>query len=347
MSEIYHPITLHNIPNDFENEINDMLSKGSFIKKNGLTIEQSDDDDWIGDSGIFIKLVEEPKKLIIKSDDENDFKSQINTLIETGWKQNEDSYDLIDGVYSKELAYGNYNFYPYNKIRLDIQTCSASDNYSSRNFSNYKSEHLVSIGYKIIDEMTLESYYQRYDQNNDYVFWKFKIFFWDYNDQSFKNNLIEKHDYSDDGEIINKKFYINGERHGIWEKFDTNGMLQYKGEYRDGEKVGIHEKYYKGKLIEKENYLNGLLDGPYFFDYVNVPDSNIGGERQKGQYKNGKEYGKWEIYKYPSPTSMNLYKEAFIIYHYNNGILDGPFSIAHDGIIKEKGHYENGKKIIN
>ena len=47
----------------------------------------------------------------------------------------------------------------------------------------------------------------------------------------------------------------NGERHGYWEVYYSNGQLWFKGHYNNGEEVGYWEDYYNGKLRIKELYV--------------------------------------------------------------------------------------------
>ena len=47
----------------------------------------------------------------------------------------------------------------------------------------------------------------------------------------------------------------NGNQHGYWESYYSNGQLAYKGHYNDGNRHGYWETYWSdGKLISKGNF---------------------------------------------------------------------------------------------
>ena len=65
-------------------------------------------------------------------------------------------------------------------------------------------------------------------------------------------------EYYSDGELDNRGSYLNGNLDGIWEFFHENGKLWSKGMYKNDKEEGIW-KYYKedGELYKKELYKNG------------------------------------------------------------------------------------------
>ena len=79
-------------------------------------------------------------------------------------------------------------------------------------------------------------------------------------------------------------FDENGNKHGYWEWYHTNGQLHYKGNYVNGNKHGYFESYWdNGELNYKGNYVNGKEHG-----YFEVYWSN-GKLWYKGFYDMGKE----------------------------------------------------------
>jgi antitoxin component YwqK of YwqJK toxin-antitoxin module len=54
----------------------------------------------------------------------------------------------------------------------------------------------------------------------------------------------------------------NGNPHGYWERYYSNGNLGYKGNYVDGKQHGYWESYYyNGNLAYKGNYVDGNRHG--------------------------------------------------------------------------------------
>jgi antitoxin component YwqK of YwqJK toxin-antitoxin module len=48
----------------------------------------------------------------------------------------------------------------------------------------------------------------------------------------------------------------NGERHGYWEDYYSNGQLAYKGNYVNSNRHGYWEVYYNnGQLVNKTYYI--------------------------------------------------------------------------------------------
>ena len=61
-----------------------------------------------------------------------------------------------------------------------------------------------------------------------------------------------------------------GERHGPWEAYYSNGNLGYKGNYINNKLHGPWEKYYRnGELKYKVNYVNDKLHGLLEYYYRN------------------------------------------------------------------------------
>ena len=50
------------------------------------------------------------------------------------------------------------------------------------------------------------------------------------------------------------------EQEGLWEYFDEEGRLSYRGNYKEGKKQGIWEEFDEGgNLTRAEEYKDGVL----------------------------------------------------------------------------------------
>jgi antitoxin component YwqK of YwqJK toxin-antitoxin module len=79
-------------------------------------------------------------------------------------------------------------------------------------------------------------------------------------------------------------FDEKGNRHGYWERYWSNGKLDFKGNYVNGNRHGYFESYYdNGQLYYKGNYVNGKEHGYWESYYSN------GQLDYKGFYDMGKE----------------------------------------------------------
>lgn len=96
---------------------------------------------------------------------------------------------------------------------------------------------------------------------------------------------LEKSKYEIES-ILNQKnsYYLPvSNRHGVWEEYDSKGVLKERGSYIHGKKNGQWESYYNGFLTSMYNFTNGLRDGE--FVEFNWHWAYIW---KKGEYKNGK-----------------------------------------------------------
>ena len=95
------------------------------------------------------------------------------------------------------------------------------------------------------------------------------------------------------GKIIEEGVFYLGGKHARWEKYNAEGILLdkvkwYRGWPKEGEVT-----YYdveKQKVREMKPYLDGKLEGMYFFFY---PSGKI---KIKGAYKNNIQFGLWTEY---------------------------------------------------
>jgi antitoxin component YwqK of YwqJK toxin-antitoxin module len=161
--------------------------------------------------------------------------------------------------------------------------------------------------------------------------------------------------YSQDGSLLSKYNYVNGQLNGEIETFYEDnwggkGFLKEKGSYLTGKKDGFwEENYSSGRPKSKINYSNGILNGSYVTLYEEPNDTH-----EKGNYINGKKDGEWTtVSKY-----INDYNNELIVYvsigSYFNGekigkwseseIVGGDYSEEDSKLITSKGSYKNGKK---
>ncbi len=150
-------------------------------------------------------------------------------------------------------------------------------------------------------------------------------------------------EYYKNGKIKSKGKYKDGKRIDEWEYYFANEQMQQKGKYlkdekptglwiwyyndgsilreesfRKGKEDGMmHEYTQNGKIITKGEYIDGLKDGPWFYE--------MGDHIEEGNYLDGQKNGLW-------------------VYHYTNGKInfEGNFR---DGVEdgKHKFYYGNGK----
>ena len=75
-----------------------------------------------------------------------------------------------------------------------------------------------------------------------------------YNEQGNPHGYWEV--YWSNGQLSYKGNYVNGKEHGYWEVYYDNGQLSYKGNFVDGKQNGYWVYYhYNGKLIDKTYYI--------------------------------------------------------------------------------------------
>ena len=115
--------------------------------------------------------------------------------------------------------------------------------------------------------------------------------------------------------------------------FTRKGTLESKGYLLGKKRVGTWEYYFpSGKLMSKEQYKNGVLDGELINYY---PDGVI---TEKSNYKNGLLHGTSQKY---SSRSILIEEVAFL-----NGKPNGVAKYFElNGNLKETGVYKNGKRV--
>jgi antitoxin component YwqK of YwqJK toxin-antitoxin module len=112
-----------------------------------------------------------------------------------------------------------------------------------------------------------------------------------------------------------------GNKHGYWEEYYENGVLELKGIYINGQRDGIWETYHEnGQLYYKSNFINGIRNGIFEHYYDNGQLYRIGyftEERYNGNIESYYKDGKLES----KISYLNGVKHGSQKYYFNNGIL--------------------------
>jgi antitoxin component YwqK of YwqJK toxin-antitoxin module len=151
-------------------------------------------------------------------------------------------------------------------------------------------------------------------------------------------------EYHETGELKAEGEYVNGVKIGVWTFYHPNGKTDQKGKYdKKGRPIGDWKWYYddgsllreetytdglrngmmteydvKGNIITKGEYIDGLKEGPWFFELEDY--------REDGVYKADLRDGVWK-HTYTSNKNTR-FEGAFL-----NGVPDGMHVY----------YYENGK----
>ena len=72
-------------------------------------------------------------------------------------------------------------------------------------------------------------------------------------------------EYTASGQLLTIGYFKNGLRHGLFELWDRNGYISYRGLYLEGYREDVWENYYyEGRLISRFQCMNGKLHGPCY-----------------------------------------------------------------------------------
>jgi antitoxin component YwqK of YwqJK toxin-antitoxin module len=137
-----------------------------------------------------------------------------------------------------------------------------------------------------------------------------------------------------DGERINQYNVETGLKDGLWETYHTNGKLDSKIGYKNGDYEGIYQTFHiNGKIQYDGQTKNGEFDGLWKQYYITGQLKNI------GEYNDSKSTGIWKWY-YPFNDQLEH------IWYYIDGRLDGlAIDFYMNGNIWKKHIYDMGKKI--
>lgn len=148
--------------------------------------------------------------------------------------------------------------------------------------------------------------------------------------------------YHPDGRTVKRQGSIrNDELNGEIKEYAVNGNLQYKATLLNGKKHGGYEVRddITGKLLEKGNYSDDLLDGTViYYDHEQETEEHltfVSGIKNgmytyrigpilatKGQFLHDKPHGKWEYF-VQNKEETKVILASYV--YYNQGKKDGPF----------------------
>jgi antitoxin component YwqK of YwqJK toxin-antitoxin module len=75
-----------------------------------------------------------------------------------------------------------------------------------------------------------------------------------YNENGQPHGLWEY--YYSNGKLCYKGTYVNGQHHGLWEHYYSNGQLCYKGTCVNGKRYGLWKYYNEDGTIKKQIFLS-------------------------------------------------------------------------------------------
>jgi len=99
-----------------------------------------------------------------------------------------------------------------------------------------------------------------------------------------------------DGKLKRLSHYQFGKKEGLEITYGSNGNIEYKKLYKDHKKDGVEEAYYDdGSLRYSWPFKNGKMHGMKI-TYENGREGVRGKISSKGEYKDGKQDGRWISY---------------------------------------------------
>lgn len=87
-------------------------------------------------------------------------------------------------------------------------------------------------------------------------------------EETYRNGILHGPSrlYYPEGGIVELKFYQDGILEGNWEKYDEQGNVRLKGNYKAGDKNGSLTVYGpKGQVLTRGKYTEGHLDGEWTY----------------------------------------------------------------------------------
>lgn len=97
--------------------------------------------------------------------------------------------------------------------------------------------------------------------------------------------------YNEDGQRINKEFYIEGKRYGTWTIYHDNGKPAEERNWENDIEQGPFKQYYRDGTLKREaHYEKGSIEGTSRFYHEN------GKVRMEGKYYHDAKQGVWIEY---------------------------------------------------
>jgi antitoxin component YwqK of YwqJK toxin-antitoxin module len=143
-----------------------------------------------------------------------------------------------------------------------------------------------------------------------------------------------------DGERINQYNIETGLKDGLWETYHTNGKLDSKIGYKNGDYEGIYQTFHiNGKIQYDGQTKGGEFDGLWKMYHQN------GNLKEIGSYVDGKPNGIWKTY-YPFNNQFENNNLLSSIGNYINGKVDGLWvDYFMNGKVSSKSIYNMAKRI--
>ena len=125
-----------------------------------------------------------------------------------------------------------------------------------------------------------------------------EIYFEKFKDTPFKGIITI---YWENGHLKEKGSLDKGKKVGRWEYYYNNGKPKQVENYKLGILEGLREEYGSGgQLFIKSNFVNGQLEGPWF--YIDPYDGWV---YTKGFYEKGRKHGNWLYYNIMGDVEWN------------------------------------------
>ena len=196
-------------------------------------------------------------------------------------------------IYTSNFAQ-KINQFDANKQRTGVWK-KYYDNQKIRYEGQFKNGKEIGI-FKFYDETTSElpTIIKRFSETTDSVAVEFYLTNGKLQSKGFfidKNRVGKWQYFFQDGKIMSEETYNQGKLEGKLINYYPNGKPTEITTYTKGLKHGISQKFSSdGILIEEVTFENNILNGLAKFFELN------GNLREKGIYKDGKKFGKWEFY---------------------------------------------------
>jgi antitoxin component YwqK of YwqJK toxin-antitoxin module len=134
-----------------------------------------------------------------------------------------------------------------------------------------------------------------------------------------------------DGKPLHHVDFVNGQRNGLFQEWDSSGVLIKEGYYADGQRDGVWRIFEHGRLTQR-SYSRGALSGP---TYEELEDGRV----VHGQYYAGKESGLWIWVRGISIDQTAIFKdgkyEGVMIGFWPNGVKQIEAIYSSDSLTSE------------
>jgi len=309
--------------------------------------------------GNIISLIYYDMGMIIKKEDINRYDRELKkhgiwkTFYENGNLKSHQTYfhGNLNGASKMYKINGGIEFVEDNKNR-GIKKSIKKDIKLSKTKNK---EGLTIEG--VINKKKKNGLFKVYDQNNKLIKQEYyrndTLFFSGEVDSLNNKNGLWIYYYSN-GKVKKKGGYKNNQKNGPWEFYYDNNDIEQKGSYENGKPVGVwtwwyknkkerrKEEYIKGKInglvleydtsgttITEGNYINGIREGEWKYQYNDF--------QEQGIYADGMKTGEWKAF-------YNNGNKFFIGEYLNDIPINEHKYFFPNGKIKEIGSYQRGEK---